>query len=170
MSTMQTPNDVETTLSGLRAELGARNNAELARVLGVDQSTVSTWKKRGRVPDHVLRKIEPVSSSVEAMERGELHDGVTAIASVRWALAVSTVLRNQTPEENFRDYKKATRFFIVIYRANLDVIEAVKNLEVDINTACAIILQNDLKDLDACAQKTLTDLEEDLRDNPHLFR
>ena len=40
----------EETIAALRAKLGARTDAELARKLGIDKSTVSSWKARGNVP------------------------------------------------------------------------------------------------------------------------
>lgn len=48
------PNSVEETLEALKKKMRAASDAELARKLRVDKSTISSWKARGKVPDRYI--------------------------------------------------------------------------------------------------------------------
>ena len=49
---------VDTTIAGLRGVVGAQNDAELANKLGVNKSTVSGWRARGRVPSRYVELLD----------------------------------------------------------------------------------------------------------------
>lgn len=44
-------------IKAIRAELGIKSQSELARLLGVDQSTVCGWEKHGRRPSGAALKL-----------------------------------------------------------------------------------------------------------------
>lgn len=46
--------DVEAQIVALRADAGARNDAELASLLGIDRSAVTQWRRRGRIPKSAI--------------------------------------------------------------------------------------------------------------------
>ena len=50
--------DVDDTISALRERMGAQNDAELARKLRIDKSTISSWRSRKRVPRRFERILE----------------------------------------------------------------------------------------------------------------
>jgi hypothetical protein len=47
--------EAEKDIARLKDFLGVSSEAELARALMIGQSTISSWKARGRVPDRMLR-------------------------------------------------------------------------------------------------------------------
>ena len=49
---------VDATIAGLRGAVSAGTDAELARMLGVDQSTISSWRSRGRVPERFVKMLD----------------------------------------------------------------------------------------------------------------
>jgi transcriptional regulator with XRE-family HTH domain len=65
---MKNPNSlhiVNTVLLSLRKQLGFRNQQQLADHLGLNKSTLSTWKKRGAIadPDLIMSKCPGVTYS-----------------------------------------------------------------------------------------------------------
>ena len=59
------------TISALRKALGARTELELAAILGLSRSTISTWKKRGGVPARYVAMLEAGGISSDAAAAGQ---------------------------------------------------------------------------------------------------
>lgn len=53
-------------IAALKKALGARTELELAAMLGLSRSTISTWKKRGGVPGRYLAMLEAGASDATA--------------------------------------------------------------------------------------------------------
>ncbi|MFN9926997.1 MAG: helix-turn-helix domain-containing protein [Phenylobacterium sp.] len=58
-------------IAALKMALGARTELELAAMLGLSRSTISTWKKRGGVPARYLAMLEAGSGSSDAAAAGQ---------------------------------------------------------------------------------------------------
>lgn len=58
--------DVDSLLTEMKRRAGVNTDTELARIIGTSQSNVSTWRKRGAVPQSVLLKFERMNLSHDA--------------------------------------------------------------------------------------------------------
>lgn len=77
---------IEENLARLRKIFGAANDAELARALKLGQSTISTWKSRGRIPDRVLSILDgesPLALGTSPMNWGPHENAALGLALVR---------------------------------------------------------------------------------------
>lgn len=164
---------VENTLEELRKVVSARNDAELARKLGIDQSTISSWKSRGRVPQRFanmlsaeLGKADPLPLEVG----GELQDRGTSVALLRFTLWRGELATSGTPEDVMRAFMDLRPFWLIMHRAIHELLLKVEAFNVDLATAQALLLQEDARDPLATRQKVETVLAEYAADNPWMNR
>ena len=163
--------DVEDIIAHLRTAVGAASDAELARQLKVDQSTISSWRARGRVPQRYVKDLLS-----PANERTADHPAIWTEMENRAlgiALARFTLLHRDSvtlPELNramsaFLDPKP---WWLILNRAVHDVRGRMIGLDVDPSTAQALILNDDLREPEETAKRVAAELAEDLADNPNL--
>lgn len=163
--------EVHTTLDSLKRAVNARNEAELARRLGINQSTISSWKQRGRVPSRFTRMIEqPEAGAMPDLRgvSGQLQERAYPIGIARFALLRRDLIGGGDVDKALPVLRDMLPFWLVIHRAVHDMLTRVEELGVDFETAQALILQEDLRDPDATAKRIAGQVEEDLTDNPHL--
>jgi hypothetical protein len=158
---------VDSVIQSLRAVVGAKNDAELARQLKIDQSTISSWRARGRVPARfaTLLEAEPVLTKDTWPE---LYDRGTAVALARYVILRSSVTTAGDIETAFSSFADVKPFWLIMNRATLELRAKMKALNVELNTAAALILQEDLRDPKATEARVAAQLSEDLKDNPWL--
>ena len=60
MSITVNAESLERLISDMRREIGATTDAELAARLEINPSAISQWRKRGKVPDKALRRIQAI--------------------------------------------------------------------------------------------------------------
>lgn len=164
--------DVSATISALRAVVGAKNDAELARRLKLDQSTISTWKARGRVPKRFLKLIE--ASGVEGPVPSHevwpaLHDRATAVALVRYVMLRKSLATSGSPDKALAAFLDVRPFWLIMNRCVIELRGKMELLAVDLPAAAALLIQEDLRDPDATAERIAAQIEEDFSDNPHLM-
>ena len=161
---------VETTISALRRAVHANTDTELAKKLGVDKSTISGWRSRGRVPERIARMVQ--TSTIGAGASAPTAWPELESAAQPLALARFTVLRSEVAFSGdtdwalsvFRDRKP---FWFVLYRAYQELRQKMDALSVDLVTAQALLMQEDLRDPEATKHRIADQLEKDFRDNPH---
>lgn len=160
-------NQVESTISDIRAVVGAKNDADLARRLNIDQSTISSWRSRGRVPSRFVKLLEaePVPSR-EVWP--ELHDRGTAIALARYTILRNEVAMMGDVDKALPAFLDVKPFWIVMHRAVYDLRAKMDALNVDLQAAAALLLQEDLRSPQDTAKRVAAMLAEDLADNPQL--
>lgn len=131
---------VESTINNLRTVVGAKNDAELARRLQIDQSTISSWRARGRVPSRFVKLLEaePIPSH-EVWP--ELHDRGTAVALARYAILRNEVAMGGNVDKALPTFLDVRPFWIVMHRAVHDLRSKMDALHVDLQTAAALLLQ-----------------------------
>ena len=159
--------NVETTIAKLRTVVKAKSNAELARKLGVDQSTISSWQARGRVPDQFIEFLkDPVSQKSQIWQ--ELTDCATAVALLRYTLLMHEVAAGRDIDRGMGVFLTLKPWWIIMHSAAHELRLKMDTLDTDLKTAQALIMQDDLRDPDATSRRTALQLAEDQADNPHL--
>lgn len=160
---------IEATLAELRSVVGAKNDAELARRLKIDQSTISSWKARGRVPQKFTKLLEESEAKPQPPEVWpELQDRATAVALVRFILLRSELARSRDVDQAIATLRDLKPFWLAMHRAVHDLRAKMEALGTDLGTAEALLFQEDLRDPDATAERVRAQLAEDLSDNPWL--
>lgn len=158
---------VDTVIGSLRAVVGAKNDADLARQLKIDQSTISSWRARGRVPARFAALLEPEPLPKEEVWP-ELTDRGTAVALVRYVILRQQVATQGNVELAFSAFAEVKPFWLIMHRAVHDLRAKMKALNVELSTAAALILQEDLRDPKATEARVAAQLAEDIRDNSWL--
>jgi DNA-binding transcriptional regulator YiaG len=64
--------EVDALLTEMKRRAGVSTDTELAKVLGTTQSNVSTWRRRGRVPQAVLLRFERLNLDANAWSEHRL--------------------------------------------------------------------------------------------------
>ena len=158
---------VDSTIAELRGVVGAQNDAELATKLSVDKSTVSGWRSRGRVPDRYVKIIE--TDNVPSRDVWpELHDKGTAVALARYAIMRNKVAMSGNTDKAIPAFLELKPFRLVMHRAVHDLRTKMKLLNIDLQAAAALLLQEDLRNPQKTAFRVSAMLSEDLADNPQL--
>lgn len=158
---------VDTTISDLRGIVGAQNDADLARKLGIKKNTVSGWRARGQVPDRFVKllKAEPVPSHDVWPE---LHDRGTAVALARYTILRSEVAMKGDVDLALPAFLDVKPFWLIMHRAVHELRIKMDALNIDLQAAAALLLQEDLRSPKDTAKRVADMLDEDLADNPHL--
>ena len=156
---------VDTIIVALRGIVGAQNDAELANKLGVDKSTISGWRARGRVPSRYMKLLEaePVPSHDVWPE---LHDRGTAVALARYTILRSEVAMGGEVDAALPAFLDVKPFWVVMHRAVHDLWVKMATLNVDLQAAAALLLQEDLRNPNETAKRVADMLAEDLADSP----
>ena len=161
---------VDRTIAGLRRVLGAETDAELARKLGIDKSTVSGWRARGRVPDRFTNMIDAPEHGVLAdlgTLSGELRERAYPVAFARYILIRHELIRSGDADRAMSILRDMKPFWLVLHRAVHELLAKVEALQVELETAQLLLLQEDLRDPEATAHRVNAQIADDLADNPH---
>lgn len=162
---------VDATIAGLRGAVSAGTDAELARMLGVDQSTISSWRSRGRVPERFVKMLDTgkkAGSSEAPQVWGELQERAQTIALIRFTLIRSKVAQSGDVDRALGVFLDLKPFWLVLHRSIHELRIKMEALRVDLKTAQALVMQDDLRDPEATTQRVEQQLEEDIADNPWL--
>ena len=153
--------------------MNAASDSELARTLGIDKSTISGWRGRGSVPQKFVKLLRSNGSSaasgpidwstLEAWP--ELQERSRAIGLLRFTLLRSEMARSGNVDMAMGVFLDQKPFWLLMYRAAHDLGVKMQALGVEMKTAQALILQDDLRDPDATAMRVAKDLAQDIADN-----
>lgn len=167
---------VDSTIADLRRAVNASNDSDLARTLGIDKSTISGWRARESVPQKFVKLLRSKGSSaasgpidlftLEAWP--ELQERSRAIGLLRFTLLRSEVARSGDIDRAMNTFIDQKPFWLLMVRAAHDLSLKMQALGVEMKTAQALILQDDLRDPDATSQRVAKHLAEDIADNPGL--
>ncbi len=158
------------TIAALRSLVGAHNDADLAGKLGVDKRTVSSWRARQRVPARFAKMLdEPGRGTFNIGEvSGELQERACAIALARFVLLRHDLAASGEVNKSLPAFRQMLPFWLILHRAVHDMLSTVENLQIDLDAAQVLILQDDLLHPEGTKARVARQLEEDLRDNPQL--
>ena len=159
--------NVDATIANLRTVVKAKSNADLARKLGLDQSTISSWRARGRVPDEFVEFLKDPAPQKSRIWQ-ELTDCATAVALLRYTLLRHDVAKSRDIDRGMSTFLTLKPWWLIMHRAAHELRLRMDALGTDLKTAQALIIQDDLRDPDATARRVEQCLADDLADNPQL--
>ena len=167
---------VDSTIADLRRAVNATNDSDLARTLGIDKSTISGWRARGNVPEKFVKLLRSGGSSAASgpidgatlQAWPELEERCRAIGLLRFTLLRSEVARSGDVDRAMAMFMDQKPFWLVMYRAAHDLVVKMQALGMEMKTAQALILQDDLRDPERTAQRVAKYLAEDIAENPGL--
>lgn len=162
-------NSVDATIAGLRGAVSAGTDAELARMLGVDQSTISSWRSRGRVPERFVKMLDTGKKTGldEAPQVwGELQERAQTLALIRFTLIRNEVAQSGDVDRALGVFLDLKPFWLVLHRSVHELRIKMETLRVDLKTAQALLMQEDLRDPKTTTRRVKRQLEEDIADNP----
>lgn len=90
------------------------------------------------------------------------------IGNLRFILLHHELARSGDVDRALPVLRDMLPYWLVLHRAVHDLLRRVEALQVDMETAQALLLQEDLRDPDATALRVEQQLHEDLADNPWL--
>lgn len=164
-------NSIDATIAELRSASGVSSNAELARRLGIEQSTISAWRARGRVPERYVNLLQKPTSENAAKPpqiRGEIEGFGQALALARFTLLRSEIAFSKDVDRAISVFRDLKPFWVMMNRAIHELRLKMETLSVDLVTAQALLIQEDMRDPDAALLRIADQLAEDFRDNPNL--
>ncbi|MBZ0129486.1 MAG: helix-turn-helix domain containing protein [Rhodobacteraceae bacterium] len=164
-------NTIDSTIADLRHTFGASTDAELARKLRIDKSTISSWRSRGRVPGRFINLIGAASAKPlfePPAVWGELQEYANAAALLRFTLLRSELANSGDADQALQVFRDIKPFWLILHRAAWEIRAKVEKLEIGIEAAQAILMHEDISDPKAAAARIQQQLDEDLADNPWL--
>lgn len=162
-------NSVDATIAGLRGAVSAGTDAELARMLGVDQSTISSWRSRGRVPERFVKMLDTgKKTGLDEVPQvwGELQERAQTLALIRFTLIRNEVAQSGDVDRALGVFLDLKPFWLVLHRSVHELRIKMETLRVDLKTAQALLMQEDLRDPKTTTRRVERQLEEDIADNP----
>lgn len=99
--------DAERMIASLREHFGVQTDADLARRLRIDKSTVSSWRSRGTVPARFARILEGESNQFALVPPA--HWGEHEIAA--FEVALFRFCRLYSGSRRLSDYRSALEMF-----------------------------------------------------------
>lgn len=162
---------VETTIQQLRDTFSATSDSDLAKKLRIDKSTVSSWRSRGRVPSRFVKLLDeqPPREQAQAPDHwNELQETALGLSQLRFTLMTKDIAVSGDVERAMITFMNTKNYWAVLYRAVHEIQEKQSALNVDHDTAAALLMQEDLREPEATGARVRADLEQDLKDSPHL--
>lgn len=142
--------EVERQIAELRAHMNADTEADLARKLRIDQSTISTWKSRGSVPKRFLSIVEGGASHQlidhPPLMWGEHETEAFALALFRFARLTGEVALSG-------DYRSAVEcfpttspgFWFLVSDAQNDLMAAKRGANQGFHTTRLLLMHEDIE-------------------------
>jgi len=147
-------------LARLKERLAATSDAELARFLGVDKSTISSWKARGNVPQRYAYLLDETPSEDDARPPsvwGELESAAFRLALFRFCLTRADLVRNSESRHLAVSVGAwHITFWIDVKRAKEDILAVLKDGLPNIESATTLLLTEDLSDRKAAISREYT--------------
>lgn len=162
--------DVDEVIAALRERLGAETDADLARKLRINKSTISSWRARGNVPDRfhgILRGDNHQSYATAPQKWGDQEQEAFNLALFRLARIVSK-------QVDLTDYRKSVEAFSGLAGALFWslMIESERDLAEDHQSQrsrLSLLIYDDIEAGDASIERDLQRLARDYKSSASPF-
>lgn len=142
--------DAKETVTALKEKLGAETDADLARKLRVDKSTVASWKSRGNVPQRYASILDGASHQqilTPILQWSDIELHAFKLALFRFCHAAKTKIDTADYRGNVSLFQHASPFFKIMNEAQRDLISVMDEREYNLQTAFAIIIYEDNEEI-----------------------
>ena len=149
--------DTAEVIEALKHELGVETDTELARRLGVDKSTVAAWRLRKSVPPRYRRILDGDGKdavSAPPMIWGDIERAAFKLAVFRVARVNRTAFFGELGDAMEAVSASGALFWIVMHRAKAELSRRMADLDNNVETALAVLIQEDLSAGDDSIERT----------------
>lgn len=133
----------------LKATLAAASDADLARLLGVDKSTVASWKARGSVPKRYSRLLDASTQRSSGLPEGwgSLELEAFTVALFRFTVVKAKIVLHVEPREliTLAAFWGAA-FWPFVEIARQDILALIDDGVANVHDAGLILLSEDAAD------------------------
>ena len=148
--------DPEDVIAALRRRLNAKTDTELARKLGINKSTISTWKTRGSVPKRFLAIRD--GASHEAINSPPLgwgdHENMAFNLAVSRAMrALNWVMSQGSYSDLLTVFSTSAWLWVLMHEAQQELTHRQDERGVDLGTAFSMALHDDFATPEAAAER-----------------
>lgn len=132
-------------IDALKAQLGAKTDADLARKLAIDKSTISSWKARGSVPRRfqaILSGASPSFFAISPMGWGEHEKNAFEIALFRFARARAEVALEGDYKKCLEAFTGGGEFWVLMLEAQKQLLDRQGDGRHSPDTAQALVIHD----------------------------
>jgi len=154
---------VEEAIDRLKRHLGAKTEAELARQLRTSQSTISSWKTRGRVPQRFLNILKGESSLAVAappVHWAAHENAAMSVALFRYTRIYADVSRSSDFPALMSMLGRTNEIWDLFRQAQWDLLKCMEEGGHSLSSAVAIVLHSDVEDGDTAIERDRRLLEQ----------
>jgi len=140
--------DVEETIDQLKAIMDAESDADLARKLRIDRSTIASWKARKRVPARFSEILTGESAQfvlAPPSKWGSHEEFAFRLALFRLARAMADVVVEGDFRTNLQVFAKSPLFWKLMVEAQKDLVNRQNDGQNNESTALALLIHDDLE-------------------------
>ena len=149
--------EVERIVDRLKEHFRAEKDTDLARILGVDKRTVSSWRARGSVPRRYVELLEGRNHQTiltPPMWWGEYEEQAFNLAVFRIVRLLSGVTRTGGYGSQFDAFRKVFPAFWPFMRdAQVDIASRHDARDMPVQTAFALVIHDDIEAGDAALDR-----------------
>lgn len=139
-------------IEALKAQFGTQTDADLARRLSIDKSTISSWKARGSVPRRfraILSGASPSFFAISPMGWGEHEKNAFEIALFRFTRARAEVALEGDHEKCLEAFTSSGEFWVLMLEAQKQLLDRQGDGRHSPDTAQALAIHDLLDEGDA---------------------
>jgi len=142
------------TIEALKTRMNASTDAELARKLRIDKSTVSSWKSRGNVPDRFIKILDGDSHQVYCAPPSDWgdHEGYAfSLALFRFSRWSKGIIKGGDFKSIMTvfDTSKSIEFWLFLNQAQQDLVVVQEGGQHSIDKALSFVLYDEIDDPEA---------------------
>lgn len=137
--------DPQEIIEALKAQFGAETDADLARRLSIDKSTISSWKARGSVPHRfraILNGASPSFFATSPMSWGEHEKTAFEIALFRFTRARAEVALEGDYKKCLEAFTGSGEFWVLMLEAQRQLRDRQSDGRHSPDTAQALVIHD----------------------------
>lgn len=149
-------NDPAAVIAQLKQHLGVETDAELARSLRIDKTTISSWKRRGRVPQRFLDILSGDSSlavAVPLVKWAPHEQAAMSLALFRYARLYGDLTKSADFPALMSMLTRKHEIWDLFRQAQWDLLNCMEQEEQSLSGAIAIILHGEIADADNAIER-----------------
>lgn len=150
-------NDIEETIGRLKDRYHVTSDSELARTLGVNKSTISSWKARNKIPARILEIIESDMVAVQSppIQWGPFQQYAFGLALQRYTRVLADILGDLDLHQSVKLAGSSFVFFDLMGRAEGAILNLQDKGDYSYETAATMLIHEDMVDPKAALHRDI---------------